>query len=125
MAAYRLFLFQGILKRFYWFFLIVLLISLLDFNEPNDLKEGIYLVLFFLVCVFLDRDREKVKNCLLVFSAFSVLVLALATVEWVLVWAETSEWERRFHISWRAYPPWLFRHPHLLWHLVGLGFRYF
>jgi len=97
LAAYDFSYFKDILKRFYWFFLIVLLISLLDFNEPNDLKEGIYLVLFFLVCVYLDRDREVVKKCLLVFAAFSVLVLALATVEWVLVWAETSEWERRFH----------------------------
>ena len=90
--------FKAILKNFYWFFLIILVISLFDFNEPNDLKEGLYLLMFFLTCVFLDRGQGKVKNYLLVFSAVSVLVLAIATVEWVLVWADTSEWTRPFHL---------------------------
>ena len=94
MVAYDFAYFKKILKEFYWFFLIVLLISLFDFNEAKDLKEGVYLLLFFLVCVFLDRGQENVKNCLLVFSAFSVLVLAFVTVDWVLIWAQTSEWKR-------------------------------
>lgn len=94
MAAYDFAHFKKILKEFYWFILIILLISLFDFNDANDLKEGVYLILFFLVCVFLDRGQEKVKNYLLMFSAVSVLVLAVATVDWVLIWAKTSEWKR-------------------------------
>ena len=93
-AAFHFSYFKQILKEFYWLFLVVLLISLFDFNEPNDLKEGIYLLLFFLTCVFLDRGQGKVKTYLLFFSAFSVLVLASATVDWVLIWVETSEWQR-------------------------------
>jgi O-antigen ligase len=85
---------KEILRDFYWFFLIILVISLLDFNEAKDLKEGVYLLLFFLTCVFLDRGQEKVKTYLLAFSAFSVLVLTIATVEWVRVWAETSQWKQ-------------------------------
>jgi len=90
--------FKTILRDFYWFFLIILVISLFDFNEPNDLKEGIYLLMFFLTCFFLDRGQGKVKIYLLVFSVVSVLVLAIATVEWVLAWADTSEWTRPFHL---------------------------
>ena len=93
-AAYHFSYFKQILRDFYWFLLIILVISLLDFNEANDLKEGVYLLLFFLTCVFLDRGQEKVKTYLLVFSAFSVLVLAFVTVDWVLMWADTSEWRR-------------------------------
>ena len=46
-AAFHFSYFKEILKQYYWFFLIVLVISLFDFNEPNDLKEGLYLLLFF------------------------------------------------------------------------------
>ncbi len=90
--------FKKSLRNFYWVFLIILVLSVFDFNEPNDLKEGIYLLLFFLTCVFLDRGQGKVKTYLLVFSIASLLVLAIATVEWVLVWADTSAWKRPFHL---------------------------
>lgn len=93
-AAFHYSYFKQILKQYYWFFLIVLVISLFDFNEPNDLKEGLYLLLFFLTCLFLDRGQGRVRTYLLMFSAFSLLVLAFVTVDWVLRWAETSQWER-------------------------------
>lgn len=79
-----------LLKDFAWFFVLLLALVVINAAEIADLKKWLYLFLFFMACVFLERSRWGMKGCFTLFAMVSCGLFVLILLDWLWIWGQSG-----------------------------------
>ena len=89
------------LRPFAWLFGLLALMVALDASDPAGLKKTLYLVLFFVACLFLSARYWALHAPLLLFALCSLGLLLFVLADWLWIWTHSGQWIRyeRFLVS--------------------------
>lgn len=79
-----------LLKGFAWFFVLLLALVVINSTGIADLKKWLYLFLFFMACVFLERSRWGVKGCFTLFAMVGCGVFVFTLLDWLWIWGQSG-----------------------------------
>ena len=82
------------LRPFAWLFGLLALMVALDASDPADLKKTLYLVLFFVACLFLSARYWALHAPLLLFALCSLGLLLFVLADWLWIWTHSGQWIR-------------------------------
>lgn len=75
-----------LLKEFSWFFVLLLALIVVNAEDFSDFKKFLYLFLFFVACVFLDRSRWMRPGGIALITLASCGIFLLILFDWLLMW---------------------------------------
>lgn len=79
-----------LLRDFSWFFVFLFALVVINAGEASDLKKWLYLFVFFMACVFLDRSRWGVVGCFTLYALVSCSVFVLVLLDWLRIWGDSG-----------------------------------
>ena len=82
------------LRPFAWLFGLLALMVALDAGDPAGLKKALYLMLFFVACLFLSARYWALHAPLLLFALCSLGLLLFALTDWLWIWTHSGQWIR-------------------------------
>ena len=82
------------LHPFAWLFGLLALMVALDAGDSAGLKKALYLILFFIACLYLSVRYWALHAPLLLFALCSMGLMLFALADWLWIWSQSGRWIR-------------------------------